>query len=477
MFDLVIRGGTVVTPAGAGHFDVGVRGERIIAVERPGTLPVDGVRVVDATGKLVIPGGIDPHVHAAPSAIPVAKPTGRPPKIGRPEHVSRAALFGGTTTLLDFASASPDKTLEEAVTEKVKTWSESYCDFGLHLMLKPNAAANLIDQIPDVVRAGFPSFKAFLTDIQPIRTGQLRLNMGEVWELMGAIAEHGGILAVHAEDDEVVMYMHDKLRRQGTIGYEHLHLVHSDVSEAMAVRRIVGLVRHIDGAALYVMHLSARGSLDAVAEARTAGAPVYGETLHNFAMFTSEDYCRLNGILFHTFPSLKSEDDRTALWGGLLGGDVSTVATDEGCTWLADKTAGRTIFDAIGGHVGVETRLAVVYTEGVVRRGMPLERFVALTSTNAARLFGLFPRKGTIAIDSDADIVVFDPSVKRKLRLGDLHDSDYSIWEGTEVRGWPIMTILRGRVVVDGRSLKAPQGYGRLVLRKIDSEIRAGPVV
>src|SRR5262245_58492425 len=181
--------------------------------------------------------------------------------------------------------------------------------------------------------------------------------------------------------------------------------------------------------------------------------------------------------MFHTYPSLKHEADRQQLWAGLKNGTLSTVATDELCTPRAVKVRSRHVADATGGHVGVETRVPVIYTEGVSKRGMSLERFVDVTSTNAARLLGLYPRKGALAPGSDADIVVFDPAVRRVLRAADLHGSDYSAWEGWEVHGWPSAVILRGKVAVEGATVKGQAGDGRRVAGKLAAAIQDGPAV
>jgi dihydropyrimidinase len=186
---------------------------------------------------------------------------------------------------------------------------------------------------------------------------------------------------------------------------------------------------------------------------------------------------RPDGVIYHTYPSLKHEEDRQRIWRGLVDGSLSTVATDELCTPRAIKVRSRHVADATGGHVGVETRVPIIYTEGVSKRGLSLERFVAITSTNAAKLLGLYPRKGAIAAGSDADLVLFDPRVRRTLRSADLHGSDYSAWDGWEVHGWPSLVMLRGRVAVDNGQLKAQPGDGRAIPRKLAVSIQNGAAI
>jgi D-hydantoinase len=473
MADMLIRGGRVVSPEGVGTWDVLVRDDRIAAVVAPGTVSDESARVLDATGKLVIPGGIDPHVH---THWPIPSIDGGIVPSAGPEPVSRAALFGGTTTLADFAVWEPGLTLEAAIARKTEVWRGAYTDHALHVMLQGAVPEDVIAQMPETISAGFPTFKIFTTDVRPHGKGRM-IRMGHLWAIMEAAAKHGGLLAIHAEDDDLVMYMYERLEREGRTDIRHMPLVHSIMSEDLSFRRVLRLARYVEGAAVYLVHVSSRAGTEAVAEARAAGRPVYGETLHHYATFTAEAYQRPDGVVFHTYPSLKHEEDRQRLWSGLLDGALATVATDELCTPRAIKLRSRHIADATGGHVGVETRLPIVYTEGVSKRGMSLERFVTVTSTNAAKILGLYPRKGAIAPGSDADVVIFDPTVRRTLTAADLHGSDYSAWEGWEVHGWPETVLLRGRVVIDHGKLVGEGGQGRAAPRKLAVAMQNGPAV
>jgi dihydropyrimidinase len=473
MLDLIIRGGQVVTPAGVGVWDVGIEGERIVALAASGTLPGDGVPVIDASGKLVIPGGIDPHVH---TGWPIPTLDGGVMLSAGPGQVSRAAIHGGTTTLVDFAVWEPGLTLPDAIARKQDVWREGYTDYALHVMLQGAVPPDVIAQMPEAISGGFPSFKIFTTDVRPHGKGRM-IRMGHLWAIMETAAKHAGVLAIHAEDDDLVMYMYERLEREGRTDIAHMPLVHSIMSEDISFRRVLRLARYVPGAAVYLVHVSSKAGTDAVAEARADGFPVYAETLHHYATFTAEAYLRPDGVVFHTYPSLKHDEDRQRLWSGLRDGSLATVATDELCTPRAIKLRSRHIADATGGHVGVETRVPIIYTEGVSKRGMSLERFAAVTSTNAAKILGLYPKKGAIATGSDADIVVFDPSVRRTLRSADLHGSDYSAWDGWEVHGWPDRVLLRGKVVVERGKLLGQSGDGRNVPRKLAVAMQNGPAV
>jgi dihydropyrimidinase len=216
----------------------------------------------------------------------------------------------------------------------------------------------------------------------------------------------------------------------------------------------------------------------AIAEARSLGQPVYGEALHNYLQFTCDDYKKPGGTAIHTYPAIKFADDRDALIAGLLDGRLATTATDEYTVHKAYKLSGNTIETVCGGHNGIETRIPVAFTKFVAERKVPLTRFVEITSTNAARILGLYPQKGAIQPGSDADLVLIDPALKKTIALSDLHaDADYSIWEGFVCQGYPVMTILRGKVIVEGGRLLGSSSDGRWVGRRVAGDVRNRPVL
>jgi dihydropyrimidinase len=471
MLELVVRSDQVVTPHGVGAYDIAIQGEQIVAVAAPGTLSGDVGRTIDATGKIVVPGGIDPHTHCK---WYVPQPDGTMGFSAGPAQVSRAALFGGTTTLLDFA-AWEGGTLEQTIARREQDWAgQCYTDYAYHVMLLGALSPEVIGEIPETIQAGFPSFKMFTTNITPSRSGR-RVLFGHIWEVFQQLARNGGIATIHAEDDDIVMHMYDKLIREGRTGFENLHLAHNALSEDISFRRVIRLAELVEGSAVYFVHVSAASGVSAIAESRGRGFPIYGETLHQYALHNADDYKLPNGQIYHTYPSLKSETDRQALWRGMATGTIGTVATDEVCTTLKVKTQGQRIDDCTGGNSGVEPRMGVIYTEGVVNQGFSLERFVNLTSANAARILGLYPRKGAIAPGSDADLAIIDPNANRALREEELHETDYSPWNGWQIAGWPIMTILRGTVAVEKGQLLVEPTHGKRLLRKVPDIIRSGP--
>ncbi len=472
MLDVIIRGDRVVTPWNVDSYDIGIQGEKIVAVQKPGTITGDARRVIDATGKLVIPGGIEPHAHVAWATFTTKDKA-------MPDEESRASVFGGTTTICDFAVQYPGIDIFQAIKERNSVWqANSYADYTYHPMLIGPPPPNIVSQVGDAIKAGFPSIKIFTTNLTPIGAERMnrKLDMGSVVVVMEQVAAHGGILMVHAEDDEIVMYNHQRLKAEGRDEWYNLHLVHSNMSEDISFRRVIRAAEWT-GAAVYLVHVSAREGVQAIQEARSKGLPVYGETIHNYVSFTAEDYKKPDGMKYHTYPSLKSDDDRAALRDSLINGTMSCMATDQVYTSLAEKLKGRTVDTVTGGHNGIETRVGITYNEGVVKRGMSLQRFVDVISTNAAKIMGLYPRKGAIAPGSDADIVFIDPGFRKKLTLDDLHLGDYSIWEGWEVTGWPVFTMVRGKVVVEDRKLVGSKNHGQLLTdRKIAPELLKRPV-
>ncbi len=475
MFELVIRGDRVVTPAGVAACDLAIQGEKIVAVGAAGSFGADTTkRLIDATGKIVMPGGIDPHVHLKWYS---PHPDGSVTYTDPPSVVGRAALYGGTTTMIDFVRWTHGKTIQQAIDDRHKDWTgQCQCDYSFHVMVEGALPPELFGQLAEVLRAGYPTVKLFTTDITPSRRGRM-VDFGDIWEVFKVVAQERGLCVIHGEDNDIVMHMYDKLIRENRAEFANMAEVHNAMSEDLSFRRVLGLAKNVPGIALYFMHVSAAFGVEAIREARGRGLPVYGETLHQYLMYTSEDYKRPNGQIYHTYPSIKAQSDQNALWAGTLDNTIHTVATDEVCCSLKDKVQGKRVDDATGGNVGVEPRVSLMYSEMVGRRGYSLERFVDLVSSNAAKIMGLYPLKGALAAGSDADIVVLDPSRRFVLTKEMLHESDYSPWEGHEMLAWPTTTVLRGKVVVDGGKYLGDLTDGQFLPRKISEEIRSGAML
>ena len=472
MFDLILRNGTVVTPHGTSRQDVAISGEAISAITSPDAIDnTQTKRSIDVNGKIVMPGGIDPHVHCK-WIMPM--PDGTFGFTEGPEIVSRAALYGGTTTLIDFAARLEDIPFSEVIEKRDHDWvGNCYCDYSYHLMLLGDVEPPVLSELEGLIGDGYPTIKIFTTNITPSRSGRM-VHFGDIWEVFKVITRAGGLGVIHAEDNDLVMHMYEKLIREGRVSFHNLAEVHSALSEDLSFRRVIRLAE-AEKTPLYMMHVSAGTGVRAIREARAKGQAIYGETLHQYMLFTSEDYKRPNGQIYHTYPSLKSPEDQAELWAGTLDGSINAVATDELCCTLQLKTVGNRIDDTTGGNAGVEPRLGVMYQEMVTERGYSLEQFVDLCSSNAAKIMGLYPRKGAIAAGSDADIAVLDPTIKRKVRLEDLHESDYSPWERHEITAWPVMTILRGKIMVENGVFMGDPKDGKYLKRAIPKSITMGP--
>jgi dihydropyrimidinase len=475
MFDLVISNGTAVLPGGASVVDIAIAGHAIVAIGGPGTLTAVGAkRVVDATGQLIIPGGIDPHVHCGLSLL---GPGGKMIDGEKPNVVSKGSLFGGTTTMCDFVFWQNGETLHGAVKKRHSLFdAHCYSDYALHLAVESPMSDAILGEIPALVKAGYPTVKMFTTDITPGRMAHLT-NFGEIWEVLKILAREGGLALIHAEDNDLVMHMYEKLLAEDKAGFEHLAEAHTVLSEDLSFNRVIGLAKSVPGAALYFVHTSARTGVEAVTRARADGFPVYAETLHQYVLFNAEDYKRPNGQIYHTYPSLKYPDDQKALWSGMQSGNLQCVATDEFCCPLSVKLLGNRIDDTTGGNSGVEPRVSLMYTEMVTKRGFSLEHFVDLVSTNAAKILGLYPRKGVLAVGSDADIVLLDPKLGHTIDGSALHSVDYSPWDGWAVSVWPSMTVLRGKIMVEGGQFNGDLADGAFIPRKIPEQILRGPAV
>ena len=480
MLDMIIKGGQVVTPMGAGYWDVGILGEKIVVVGVPDTPLPEAGRVIDATGKIVVPGGVEPHIHAASNVQPGIEESVPGVLNAGPREHSLGAIWGGTTTVVDFAPVPNEGDLAAGIHEYMSVWpGNAYTDYSTHCIYSSSNTPDAISRYGELMAAGFPSIKIFTTDTKPpegrIPTSLVaKMDMGRLGHLMEEISRHGGVLAVHGADDEITMYNYLTAQERGRWDWHSAHLIHSKEVEEMAFRRTLWLAERT-GVGMYFVHVTAREGMESIAEARSRGMPVYGEVLTLALSFNCSRYMEEDGMKYHTFPSLKYEEDRVELWNGLLHQDLAFTATDSGFTTYLDKIAGRNVLDLRGGNIGIEIRMGVTYTDAVVKKGMSLERFVDVTSTNAAKMLGLYPRKGAIAVGSDADITIMDPSIRKSLTMDDLHLRDYSPWEGWEIEGWPSTVILRGKVMVEDNRLLGEPTDGQLIFRKVEQSVLQRP--
>ncbi|MBI4524666.1 MAG: dihydropyrimidinase [Deltaproteobacteria bacterium] len=467
--DLVLRNGTVIDPGlspSPQAIDIGIEKGRISALAQTGNLPLLGSRVIDAAGLYVFPGLIDPHVHITNRVAGNMR--------GGFGLTSLAAIHGGTTTFFDFTTPHQPNELLSAIDRQLQNADGAvFSDFCLHAVL-PAMELDDLWQIEQAIKRGFPSFKAFML---PSR-GRSKVDDRLLFAALEACRLYGGLMGVHAENGRLVSHFSRKLLKEGKNGLRYFAASRPNICEAEAIQRALYVARTA-GAPIYVYHVTSAEGAQAVRHARQQGLPVYGETCPHYLLFTDGVYSEERGFLFNRVPPIRSQRDQDALWEALADGTFSCVGTDDVATTLTHKRQpppGPDFTDFPGGMAQVETRLALLHSEGVAKGRISLNRLVYLLTAGPARIFGLYPRKGTIAVGSDADLVLFDPNQEKTITSGELHDgTDYTVYEGWKVKGWPVMSLLRGQVIIDRGKLVNNAGQGQCCPRKIDPEIFKGP--
>jgi dihydropyrimidinase len=449
---LVIRGGMVTTAGWSAPMDVGIDGGQIVQLGGP----MAGDDEIDATGQYVLPGGVDPHVHLTPAT----NHPGERNWVDDFESGSRAALAGGITTVGNITFPYPGTTMATAIErDDAVAGATSLVDYFLHPVLRDTNDDNL-GEIEELIGAGHSSIKIFLSFRRFDR------HVEHYLEAMRRCGAAGGIALLHCEDVAVMDCCGAALRAEGRTHPRHYPESRSVQSEVVATARAVAFAEAAR-CPTYIVHLAAEAALDACRRGRRQGLPVYVETRPLYLHLTAERFEEPDGAKYAGAPPLRSVQDRAALWAGLRFGDIDVLATDHAPWRLADKLDPE--LDAISLRQGVadlETSLPMLWSEGVRRGRLTPERFVAVTATNPARLFGLGPRKGTIAVGSDADVVVFDPNETRIVDGATMHsNADYSPYDGWEVTGWPAVTISRGEIVAVGADVRGAAGRGRPAAR------------
>ncbi|MCL0077203.1 dihydropyrimidinase [Dehalococcoidia bacterium] len=464
---LVIENGTVVSCLGVLKTDIAVDGEKILALGSKSAFP-KAERVIDANGKIVIPGGIDPHSHFELSFMG-AKP---------PENwdvASVAAAIGGTTTTVDFASRSyKGEPLIDAVKRQFSRAKElSAIDYTTKPMVVHLADLDqVLDGMKEVVDYGIPSFKVF-----QIYTQQgWYANDWEVYSIFKRAKELDGMITIHAENCLIGEGRQAELVKQGKTDPKYHGLAKPNFVENLAIQTCMTLAEVL-GTKTYIVHTTTKEGPGIIASYRRKGLPVFCETCTHYLWLTEDMFEPKfpNGIMYMCSPPIRKQEDVEALWEGIRDGTVHTVGSDHVAFTKKQKKESSDVFMKIpNGFPGCEVRVPVVFSEGVLKRGLSLQRFAEVVSTNAAKIFGFYPKKGVIAPGSDADIVIIDPNKKHSLNTADLHmGTDLSVFEGKEVTGWPVMTILRGKVIVENEKFVGKLGAGEFVKGKIEDPIIA----
>jgi dihydropyrimidinase len=456
-FDTIIKNGTVVTATDTFPSDVGIVGGKI--TDLAPSLPTENAdKVIDATGRLVLPGGIDVHTH-------LDMPFGGTTSSDDFETGTRAAAFGGTTTLVDFAIQYKGQALREAFdTWMAKAASKAVADYSFHCIIT-DLGDSQMEEMGALVSEGVPSFKLFMA-----YPGVFMLDDATIFKAMSQAAKYNGLICMHAENGGVIDVIVKRALAEGKTAPKYHALTRPTTAEAEAVGRAVALAE-MAGAPVYIVHLSCNEALEKVREARDRGLPVYAETCPQYLYLSLEnmDVPGFEGAKYVFTPPLREKWHQEKLWEGLERDTLQVVSTDH-CPFCfkEQKEMGKDDFTKIpNGGPGVEHRLSLIYSGGVHGGYFSPNRFVQLVSTAPAKLFGLYPRKGTIAVGSDADLVIFDPNEEQVLSVKTHHMRvDYSMFEGIKVKGVAKIVLSRGRVLVENGKFLGRAGAGEFLRRK-----------
>ena len=451
--DAIVKDGTVVTPTDIFMADIGIENGKIVQISQMISDQAD--KVIDASGKFVLPGVIDAHTHMDHSFMDTTSADSF--EIG-----SIAAACGGVTTYLSFAYQSKGGSLLDAIEERrKKADSETSVDYSLHVAIK-DPREDTISEIPEIVQYGVPSFKLYMA----YRKEGRMVDDATLLKVLLETRKCGAVVCLHAEDGSIIENLTERFLNEGKTSAEYHARSRPDFVEAEAINRAIDINRQARGS-LYIVHVSTLLGRRAIKDAVYDGLNVYGETCPHYLTFTDEKYLGNDGLNYVMSPPLRKKDDINELWLGIAQGDIKTVGSDH-CPFRQDqKLLGKKNFTLIpNGIPGVETLLPILFSEGVRKNRISLNRLAQVTSYNPARIFGLYPRKGSMTIGSDADIVIIDPEKRVKLSHETLHSNvDFSPYHGLTVRGYPIATLLRGEPVYIEGEYVGKRGRGLFLKR------------
>lgn len=464
----LISNGTIVTAEGSRKADILIEGETIARIGVG--LDAGDAEVVDATGMLVMPGGIDVHTH-------LELPFGGTVSSDDFFTGHRAAAFGATTSHIDFVIQPMGGTLHEGLEDwRGKAEGKAAIDYGFHMAIT-DLREDVMDEIPSMVDEGITSLKLFMA-----YKGLFQVDDATLFRTMMTAAEHGMLVMVHAENGDVIAELTARLLAAGKTEPKYHAAAHPAMAEAEATGRAVALAG-IAGAPLYVVHMTCEESVEQLALGRAKGFPVMGETCTQYMFVFEEDLAKpdYEGAKYVCSPPVRQPKDAVALWDALADSTLQAVSTDHCPFWfeggvegrIPGKELGKPSFDKIpNGMPGIEDRMPVMYHNGVNGGHFSVNRFVEITSTNPAKIFGLYPRKGVIAEGSDADIVIWDPEKTHTISAATSHSrTDYNVYEGMTVRGWPRQVLLRGKTIVAGDEWLGEAGTGQFLPRAPYAEV------
>ncbi len=462
--DLTIRNGSVATAAETTRCDIGIVGEKVVAIADH---LAAGARDIDAGGRYVLPGGIDSHCHIEQlSGMGI---------MSADDFYSGtvSAAFGGTTTIIPFAAQHRGTSVTTTVADyHERARSKAVIDYGFHLIIGEPTDKVLHEELPAAIKGGITSFKVYMT------YPKWRLEDYQLLEVLSVADREGALVMVHAENDDMIRWIAKRLIERGHGAPKFHGVAHHALAEAEATHRIIALSRLLSVPVL-IVHVSSPEATNTIRAAQTLGARIYAETCPQYLVLTADDMDRpgVEGAKWCCSPPLRDKAAQEAIWAGLGNGTFQVYSSDH-APYRFDETAkiphgDQTTFKEMANGVpGIEMRLPILFSEGVLKGRLGINQFVALTATNHARIYGLYPRKGTIGVGSDADIAIWNPEIEKRIDYSMLHDAvGYTPYEGHVYKGWPEIVLSRGRIVVENGELKAARGSGQYLARG-----RPGPV-
>ena len=452
---ILIKNGRIITVADDFTGDIYIEGEIIKVIGKDLQMKAD--EYIDAAGMLIFPGGIDPHVHLAMPFMGTYSSDDY-------ETGTRAALFGGTTTVIDFVLQKQGHSLREALAEwQSRAVGNVVGDYSFHMAVT-DFNGDTKKEIKDIIEVeGITSFKTFMA-----YKGALMIDDRQMMGLMYEVKQQGGFVTTHATNGDMIDFLVDKHLAEGKRSPLYHYLSQPEVTETEAAGRFANMA-YYTGCPSYIVHLTCEGALNAVRDATKRNQQIYVETCIQYLLLDASLYEKdFEGAKWVMSPPLREKKDQASLWAGINQGIVNLVGTDHCPFMWEQKKLGQNDFSKIpNGHPAIEHRMELLFSEGVSKERITLNKFVELTSTNAAKIFGMFPRKGTIAVGSDADLVIFDPAARHTISAATHHmNVDYSAYEGREVTGKCKTVLLRGSVVVNDNKCLVAKGNGVFIKRK-----------
>ncbi len=451
---ILIKNGRIITATDDYIADIFIEGETIAAIGK--NLNIKADQEIDASNTLIFPGGIDPHVHLDMPFMGTFSSDNY-------ETGTRAALFGGTTTVIDFILQKQGNSLQSAL-EEWKSRSDNNCvsDYSFHMAVT-DFNENTKKEIKKMIEEeGITSFKTFMA-----YKGALMIDDRQMIGLMEEVKQHGGLINVHATNGDMIDYLIAKHKAEGKLSPLYHYLSQPEVTEAEASKRFVEMANYT-GCPGYIVHLTCEGALNAVRNATRRNQKIFVETCIQYLTLDASLYQKdFDGAKWVMSPPLREKKDQQTLWAGINQGLVQVIATDHCPFKWEQKLMGKNDFSKIpNGHPSIEHRMELLYSEGVHKNKITLNKYVEVACTNPAKIFGMFPKKGTIATGSDADIIIFDPNQKHTISAKTHHmNVDYSAYEGWKLTGKVKTVLLRGKIAIDDNKCLLDKGYGKFVRR------------